>query len=228
MKKGWGVLCACVIAGCAATDDTVIYRENDKAGIQSEPRPETTALSGSRGDSAWDRLKTRKSPFAITKNRDSTLYLRADRDLDQVFMLRVAAEGRDQVELAIPVGREPVSVVLNNAETRAYVSNLGDGTISVLDVTPHDTATVVGSVRIASNLFCLIFSRTGEFLYAVSRYGDKVWVVDPDANQVVGTTSIRQLDLSVRRECYSGCHAQDPQRRRVLDRLSGDIVATIE
>lgn len=225
MKTGCGALFALVVSACAVTED---WNAGDPVETQSEPKPDARMISKSGNGLDWEKLKGIKSPFAITRNREGTLYLRVDRDLDQVFMLRVARDGGDPIERVVPVGREPVSIVLNNAETRAYVSNLGDGTISVLDVTASDSVAVVDSVRIASTLFCLIFSRRGESLYAVSRYGDKVWVVDPTVNQVVGTTSIRQLDLNIRRECYSGCHAQDPQRRRVLDRISKDVFASID
>lgn len=218
MKHVGAVLFACVVSGCAVIED---YGQGNSPGPIHEPRPAPVAVK-----TPIEQLREDfKDPISVTANRDRTLYLRADRDLDQVTMIRVINDGRNNVERTIPVGREPISIVLNRAESRAYVANLGDGTISILDVSRLDDVTVVDSIKIASNLFCLTFSRQGEFLYVVSRLGDKVWVVDPAVNQVTSTTSIRQLDLGVKQDCYSGCHTLDTQRRRLFDQMSKDLVA---
>lgn len=213
MKTGM-VLGAVLLCGCTSPERIVIS--------ESVPAP----IHRSELDAQFKFLRARKDPISITANRERTLYLRADRDQDLVTMIRVVNEGRANIEQTIPVGHEPISIVLSHDESHAYVSNLGDGTISVLDVSGNGGVKNVQTIKVASNLFCLIFSRTGEYLYVVSRLGDKVWVIDPEVNRVIDTTTIALMDLSVKREqCYSGCHKQDPVRRRIFDQMSRERIA---
>lgn len=203
-----------LVCGCAPSHHIVI----------SEPAPDIAPPRNWEAQLA--ELRSIKDPISITANRERTLYLRADRDLDLVTMIRVVNNGSNNIEETIPVGREPISIVLNPAESRAYVSNLGDGTISVLDVRGDGGVTGIDTIKIAANLFCLIFSQAGEYLYVVSRLGDKVWVIDPEVNRVIDSTTISLMDVNVKREqCYSGCHKQDPVRRRILDRLTHEKLA---
>ncbi len=160
-------------------------------------------------------LRPMKGQVSIITNSAKSLYLRADRDQDEVIAVRV---GKGVPEsLSVKVGKEPLSIVLNGEEKFAYVSNLGDGTVSVIDLSSLEVAE---TIKIGANLFCLVFSRGEKYLYVVSRYGDQVWMVDPVVNRVVGTTKIFQMDLDVKKtQCYSGCHKLDPQRQRTFETM---------
>lgn len=219
MRKSM-IACVCTAifsAGCATES-----RLNNAEGIDwraNVPAARSVDMTSSNYLTYQPRdlaeLRPMKGQISITTNSARSLYLRADRDMDEVVAIRVG-EGVPESH-AVKVGKEPISIVLNGEEKLAYVSNLGDGTVSVIDLSSFS---VSDTIKIGANLFCLVFSRGEKYLYVVSRYGDQVWMVDPAVNQVVGTTKIFQMDLDVKKtQCYSGCHKLDPQRQRTFESM---------
>lgn len=211
---------ACVTlfsAGCATEE-----RYNSDVPVSGLIEPAPPETKPYQQPQNMDQLRILKGQIAITTNRENSLYLRADRDLNEVAAIRVGVQDAQ----AIKVGKEPISIVLNSEEKFAYVSNLGDGTVSVIDLASLE---VTNTIEIGANLFCLVFSRGEKYLYVVSRFGEKVWIVDPVVNSVVGTTKIHQMDLDVKKtQCYSGCHKMDPQRQRTFESIRHAQVARIE
>lgn len=223
------ISCVCVAifsAGCATESrlnnaDGIDWRANVPA-VRSGDMASSNYLPYQPRD--LSELRPMKGQIAITTNSARSLYLRADRDTDEVVAIRVG-EGVPESR-AVKVGKEPISIVLNGEEKFAYVSNLGDGTVSVIDLS---SLAVADTIKIGANLFCLVFSRGEKYLYVVSRLGDQVWMVDPVVNRVVGTTKIYQMDLDVKTsQCYSGCHKQDPQRQRTFETLRYSPLARVD
>jgi YVTN family beta-propeller protein len=84
----------------------------------------------------------------------------------------------------VPVGAGPVSLVISQDGTRAYVSDFGSGAVSVISTA---TKTVTATIPVAGGPWGLALSPGGQRLYVACHGGNNVSVVDTAAGTAVGT-----------------------------------------
>jgi len=88
----------------------------------------------------------------------------------------------------IPVGQNPNGVVIGGAQGgQAYVTNVSDGTVSVIDT---DTNQVVATIPVGASPTSLAASPDGATVYVVNRTANTVSVIDTTTKQVTDTVSI--------------------------------------
>lgn len=96
----------------------------------------------------------------------------ANRDSDTVSFI----DGRSAVEVdRLPVGDEPVSVLVDRPGRRAYVLNARSDTISVLDLASRS---VVGAFPVEAGPLQGALNRAGDRLYVIHRNSPYLLVVD--------------------------------------------------
>ncbi len=95
---------------------------------------------------------------------------------------------------SIPVGDQPVAIVLHPSGTFGYVANFNSGTVSVLDVDPDSPAfnTVVGTIVVGTNPIDVAVAPDGDRLAVANAGSNDVSLVDTDEtseafNAVVAT-----------------------------------------
>ncbi|MFZ9630162.1 MAG: beta-propeller fold lactonase family protein, partial [Ilumatobacteraceae bacterium] len=86
----------------------------------------------------------------------------------------------------IPVGVYPYQLKLNPAETRLYVTNQVDNSVSVINTS---TNAVVSTVSLSNQPLDLVVSATGQWLYVGRPFSSAVDLIDTSFNTVVGSLS---------------------------------------
>lgn len=95
------------------------------------------------------------------------------------------------------VGSNPYRVVLSPDGKTLYTANLGDGTISVVDIASR---AMTATIQVAPQLTDLKISRDGRWIYAVSRAAGQLAAIDASSREVRGKVSVgptpREIVLS--------------------------------
>lgn len=99
------------------------------------------------------------------------------------MLLVTPAAHADRVIATIPVGRNPASVAITPDGSRAYVTNEGTRTLSVIDTATNTVATTV-PVGAATGV---VITPDGARAYARNNGGDGVSVIDTATNTVAAT-----------------------------------------
>ncbi len=121
------------------------------------------------------------SPIVLN-NADRFLWV-CNPDNNTVSVLDVGSDAASKVK-EISVGREPQSVALNGDNTKAYVANAIDGTVSVIQTS---TLNVIGTIRVGAEPWALAFTPNGSKLYCANSSSNSVSVIDPSTDKVVKT-----------------------------------------
>ncbi|WP_245814085.1 YncE family protein, partial [Rhodococcus marinonascens] len=97
----------------------------------------------------------------------------------------VAAAAADTVIDTVPVGNTPAGVAVTTPDgTRAYVTNRGGASVSVIDTA---TNMVVGlPIPVGTNPFGVAITLDGTRAYVTNSGGTSVSVIDTATNMVVG------------------------------------------
>jgi YVTN family beta-propeller protein len=128
------------------------------------------------------------SPFPVSSspvvlnNGDRFLWV-CNPDNDSVSVIDVGSDAAEKVK-EIHVGREPQSVALNADNSKAYVANAVDGTVSVIRTSTFD---VVKTIRVGAEPWAVAFTPNGSKLYVANSSSNSVSVVDPSTDQVTKT-----------------------------------------
>ncbi|MCE2486323.1 MAG: beta-propeller fold lactonase family protein [Desulfurellaceae bacterium] len=110
----------------------------------------------------------------------------------------VANSGDDSVSLVsaatheevgtIQVGDNPRSIAVSPTQTLAYVTNFGDGTVSVLDLTDltalTDPASDLPTIDVGHDPVGLAFRPDGRYAYAVNAGQNRVSVINTDSHTI--------------------------------------------
>ncbi|MFA6034443.1 MAG: bifunctional YncE family protein/alkaline phosphatase family protein, partial [Myxococcota bacterium] len=81
----------------------------------------------------------------------------------------------------------PYWITLNRDESRAYVSNWGDGTVSVVDLR---TMTMTASIKVGKNPEGMVLSPDGTRLYVANSDTDDISVIDTGRDELAGTITV--------------------------------------
>lgn len=84
----------------------------------------------------------------------------------------------------IPVGSFPYGIDYDNVDNKVYVTNAGDGSISVIN---PNTNTVTTTINGFSSPTGIIFDSTNDMIYVANTGSGSVLVVDPHTNTISGT-----------------------------------------
>jgi YVTN family beta-propeller protein len=130
--------------------------------------------------------QSRSSTIALTG--DDTRAVVVNRQKASVSVIRVRnADGSDasQMLAEIPVGKEPRFVALAPDDSRAYVTNAVDGTMSVIDLTASAPA-AVGNVDVGVEPRGIAITPNGRYAFVAGHTTGDVAVVRLSNNEVVG------------------------------------------
>jgi YVTN family beta-propeller protein len=93
------------------------------------------------------------------------------------------------VTATIPVGHNPYTTLVSQDGNTVYVSNWGDMTISVVDVSGA-TPTVAQTVQVGTHPTALLLNPVNNELYVANADSDTISVLDTTTNQVVRTIDL--------------------------------------
>lgn len=161
------------------------------------PDPQSTAALApelARNDRPY-AVPSRSSPIAITS--DGRWIIVANRHSDSLGVVEVLqSDGSDNGYLLkeIPVGRDPRFVAVAPDNTRAYVSNAADGTVSVVALRDSDQTPVpfrtVGTISVGTEPRGLALTPNGTRLYVANFSAGTVSIVDTATRAVLGTVNV--------------------------------------
>jgi len=101
---------------------------------------------------------------------------------------------RTPVVATVTVGRNPVTVVITPDGTKAYVTNAGANSVSVIDTAAN---TVVATVPVGRTPVDIAVTPDGTKAYVTNAGGNSVSVISTAANTVVATVSVGFIPVDV-------------------------------
>lgn len=161
------------------------------------PDPQSDAASApelARNDRPY-AVPSRSSPVAITS--DGRWVVVANRHSDSLGIIEVLHEdGSDNGYLLkeIPVGRDPRFVAVAPDNTRAYVSNAADGTVSVVALRDSNQTPVqfrtINTIPVGTEPRGLALTPNGTHLYVANFSAGTVSVIDTATRAVIATVNV--------------------------------------
>lgn len=131
--------------------------------------------------------QSRTSTIALTG--DDTRAVVVNRQKASVTVIRVRnADGTDasQTLAEVPVGKEPRFVAIAPNDTRAYVTNAVDGTMSVIDLTSNAPAAIGSAIDIGVEPRGIAITPNGTYAFIAGHTTGDVVVVRLSNNEVLG------------------------------------------
>jgi YVTN family beta-propeller protein len=124
---------------------------------------------------------TRSSPIAITHDDKFVWSVNPDNNSVSVFSVSDTVN----VKVAeIRVGKEPWCVAITPDDSRAYVTNMASGTVSVINTSNRR---VIATIPVGAEPFGCALTPNGKKLYVANQSSDSVSVIDTASNWVVKT-----------------------------------------
>ena len=117
---------------------------------------------------------------SVTVTPDGAIAYSVSPDGDVVVPIDV--EGQNTYP-SIPVGDNPIAIVMHPDGTFAYVANLGSGTVSVIGVDPDDAVTfntIVTTISVGTNPVDLAAGPDGDRVYVANAGSASLSVIDSD------------------------------------------------
>ncbi|HKC23706.1 MAG TPA: beta-propeller fold lactonase family protein, partial [Thermoanaerobaculia bacterium] len=124
---------------------------------------------------------TFSSPIVLDRTEQQIAAVNPDNDTVSIVSVNAALGAKAQ-ELA--VGREPQSLVYSADNTKLYVSNAVDGTISVLSVA---TGGLIKTINVGTEPWGIALTPNGKKLYVANSASNSVSVIDTVTDAVVKT-----------------------------------------
>jgi DNA-binding beta-propeller fold protein YncE len=131
--------------------------------------------------------QSRSSSIALTG--DDRRAVVVNRQKSSVSVIRVRdANGTDAAQLLaeVPVGREPRFVALAPNDSRAYVTNAVDGTMSTIDLTAATPVAVGNAIDVGDEPRGIAVTPNGTYAFIAGNTTGDVAVVRLSSNEVVG------------------------------------------
>jgi YVTN family beta-propeller protein len=100
--------------------------------------------------------------------------------------------GTNTVTATIPVGTNPIGIVVSKDPTRAYVANMSSNNVSVINTA---TRTVIATISVGTLPYGIAISRDGSKVYVANI--DNVKVINTATNTVSATISIPAGPLAI-------------------------------
>jgi YVTN family beta-propeller protein/autotransporter-associated beta strand protein len=168
-----------LIAGTAARSQNGPFLYVPNAGDNS-----VSVIDTPTGTAASSPLAVGAGPQVAAVSGDESVVYVTNETADNVSVINTATGA---VTATIPVGNDPVGVVLAPNGTRAYVSNFGAGTVSVIDTA---TNTVTATVRVGVGPALIAVSPDGATAYVANEFSNTVSVIDTATNTVTASIAV--------------------------------------
>jgi len=192
------------------------------------------ALATARGralisaDEAFARYQllfrqARSSSIALTG--DDTRAVVVNRQKASVSVIRVRnTDGTDASQLLaeIPVGKEPRFVALAPNDSRAYVTNAADGTLSVLDLTANTPVALGSAIDVGVEPRGIAITPNGTYAFIAGNTTGDVAVVRLSNNEVVGRVHTGGNPYSV--AISNDGDRSDTDERVYVTQLFGEVI----
>jgi YVTN family beta-propeller protein len=137
--------------------------------------------SGGLAAQEADPEATRSSPIAIT--HDDAFVWSVNPDNDSVSVFRVSNTVNTKVA-EIRVGDEPWCVAITPDDSKAYVTNMASGTVSVINTSNRR---VIKTIPVGTEPFGCALTPNGQKLYVANQSSDTVSVINTATDLVVKT-----------------------------------------
>ena len=124
---------------------------------------------------------TNSGPIAIT--RDDKFVWAVNRDNNSVSVFRVAGDANFRIK-EIPVGNEPRCVAITPDDKKVFVTNMVDGTVSVID---QKKRKLIGKIKVGTEPFGCAVTPGGNKLYVANFGSDSVSVISTRFLEVIKT-----------------------------------------
>jgi YVTN family beta-propeller protein len=139
------------------------------------------------------------SPIVITS--DNRFVWAVNPDTNTLSAARVEGDVNLK-EVEIPVGREPQSVAISNNNRSLFVTNMVDGTVSVINVPGGVVAAAepVRDIRVGTEPYGCVLTPDGTKLYVANSTSNSVSVIDTRTLQVARTipnVGVRPMGLGI-------------------------------
>ena len=126
-------------------------------------------------------VATRSTPIAIT--HDDGFVWSVNPDNDSVSVFEVADDENTKVA-EIAVGKEPWCVAITPDDSKAYVTNMASGTVSVISTVERN---VIKTIRVGTEPFGCALTPDGRKLYVANHSSDTVSVINTTTDRVSRT-----------------------------------------
>lgn len=175
-------------------------------------------------------------PWGVDVNSSGTrAYVINRYDTDNIYIggpipgvIKVIDTTNNSVIASIPVGNDPLGIVVNKAGTRVYV--VGDG--NVLYTIDTTTNSVINSVYVGFRPWGIAINSTGSLVYVANRliFGGSVAVIDTSSNSVVESIEVGENPVGISLspndlKAYIACGGS--KKVYVLDTVTNSIITTI-
>jgi DNA-binding beta-propeller fold protein YncE len=177
----------------AVVDSLVFPAEADSLGGSGDPFVSAMSPDGMFIDVGTDNTKLYRISTATVEITDSTSFLgvgaglAASQDGSRLVVTRITdmaimtTSPYVRVD-SVPVGFLPTRIAINPAGTMAWVSNVGDGTVTVVDV---DDASVIDTVVVCEFPDEMVVTHDGTMVY-IACFDDAVYVLSTSTHEVMG------------------------------------------
>jgi YVTN family beta-propeller protein len=132
-------------------------------------------------------FKDRQSSGSIAVMPDNKAILVANISVPRVTRMSLAGGGQLSKVTEITVGSEPTSITVLPAGTRAYVTNRGSGTVSVIDTATNARLT---DIPVGTEPVGCVLTPTGRFLYVANGMSSSISVIDTQRDTVTATIAL--------------------------------------
>ncbi len=141
-------------------------------------------MMGFAGILVWQSAmaaSTRSSPIAITS--DDQFVWSVNPDNNSVSVFQVAGDANVRVRV-VDVGREPWCVAITPNDRKVYVTNMVDGTVTVINAATYQ---VITTVNVGTEPFGCALTPDGAWLYVTNQSSGTVSVLNTATDNVIAT-----------------------------------------
>ncbi len=164
----------------------------DNAEPTASPDPQPTASpSPTPAAPVTQVTPSRSSNIALTS--DDRYLVVANRDSDTVSVIQVRDESGSDTELhlgEVTVGAEPRFVAIKNDDSRAFVTNAIDGTVSVIDLSGVAPSVIGEPIPVGTEPRGIAVSPNGRYAYVANHTEGTVSVISTTSYSVVNTVTV--------------------------------------
>lgn len=143
----------------------------------------------SREVSSNNEFPPQSRSTSIALSSDDQRLVVVNRESDSVSIIRVRDEDDNDVEqliAEIPVGKDPRFVALSPDDKWAFVTNSGDGTVSVVDLKASDPA-VVAEIPVGTEPRGIASTPNGKYAFVANHTSGDVTVIATEGWHVIAT-----------------------------------------
>jgi DNA-binding beta-propeller fold protein YncE len=186
-----------------------------------------TLVSGEEALARYQLLYRQSRSSSIALTGDDNRAVVVNRQKASVSVIRVRnADGSDasQMLAEIPVGKEPRFVAIAPNDSRAYVTNAVDGTMSVIDLTANTPVALGAAVDVGVEPRGIALTPNGTYAFIAGNTTGDVAVVRLSNNEIVGRVHTGGNPYAV--AISNDGDRNDNDERVYVTQLFGEVIDT--